>query len=41
MRLFYEKPRVANFAGIINIATIFIKNSSKGFKKLKILEFIY
>ena len=40
MLLFYEKPGVANFAGIINIAAMFIKNS-KDFEKLKKLECIY
>ena len=34
-------PRVANFADIIKIATIFIKITFKGSKKLKLLEIMH
>ena len=32
-----RKPRVANFADIINIETVFIKEDSKKFEELQIM----
>ena len=39
--LFLRRPRVANSADIIKIATMFIKTTFKDSKKLKELEIIY
>ena len=38
---FLRRPRVANSADIIKIATMFIKTTFKDSKKLKELEIIY
>ena len=36
-----RRPKVANFANIIKIPTMFIKTTFKGLKKLKELKIIY